>query len=70
MSKPSVRVWARGHYVSGARFRRSPGPPRARAARHTRGPRPLKETSDERLLAAARLPQPLPIDKGARLMCY
>jgi hypothetical protein len=40
------------------------------APRHTRGPRPLKETSAERLLAAARLPQPLPRDKGARLMCY
>ena len=37
------------------------------APRHTRGPRPLKETSAERLLAAARLPQPLPRHKGARL---
>jgi len=68
MSKPSVRVWARGHYVSGTRVRRSPGlhGPRG-AASHAR-PRPLKETSAERLLAAARLPQPLPRDKGARLM--
>ena len=71
MSKPSVRVWARGHYVSGTRVRRSPGPPRVALMRVTRAaPDPPKETSAERLLAAARLPQPLPRDKGARLTCY
>ena len=65
MSKPSVRVWARGHYVSGTRVRRSPGlhGPRG-AASHARPPTP--ERNLRRAAPRGRAPPAAPTKRQRR----